>query len=131
LASVSYNSDGHPISYERFMQAKLTIAENIMPSTIPVTSGNQEMVLPISHHMFNQKSEVLNGPTPSPLLQKPVVLMGGLERYPMQHSASAPEIKNLWNGQSNMPNISSRTALDNLAEVYFNSVREVDLISFN
>src|SRR2546423_4680206 len=40
-----------------------------------------------------------------------------------QRSASAPEIRNLWNNQSNMPNISSRTTLGDLAEAYFNSVR--------
>ena len=40
-----------------------------------------------------------------------------------QHSASAPEIRNLWNDQSNMPNISSRITLGNLAEAYFDSVR--------
>jgi hypothetical protein len=39
-----------------------------------------------------------------------------------QRSASAPEIRNLWNDRSNMPNISSRTTLGNLAEVYFDSV---------
>ena len=49
-----------------------------------------------------------------------------LERYPMQRSASAPEIRNLWNDRSNMHNIYSRTALGNLAEAYFDSVREVD-----
>ena len=48
-----------------------------------------------------------------------------------QCSASAPEIRNLWNDRSNMPNISSRTSLHNLAEAYFDSVREIDLISFN
>ena len=73
------------------------------------------MVLPISHHVFNQKSEALNGPTPPPLSQKPVALM--------QYSASIPEIRNLWNDRSNMPNISSRTTLGNLAEAYFDSVR--------
>ena len=68
-----------------------------------------------------------------PLPQKPVTLMGGLERYPMQRSASAPEI---WSDQSNMPDISSRTSLGNLAEAYFDSVRKnarkvIDLISFD
>src|SRR6266498_818633 len=38
-----------------------------------------------------------------------------------QRSASAPEIRNLWNNQSNMPNISSRTTLGDLAEAYFDS----------
>jgi hypothetical protein len=46
--------------------------------------------------MFNQKSKALNGPTP-PLPQKPVALM--------QRSASALEIRNLWNDRSNMSNI--------------------------
>ena len=40
-----------------------------------------------------------------------------------QHSVSAPEIRNLWNNRSNMPNISSRTTLSDLAEAYFDSVR--------
>ncbi len=58
-----------------------------------------------------------------PLPQKPVALMGGLERYPMQRNASALEIRNLWNNRSNMPNISSKTTLGNFAEAYFNSVQ--------
>ena len=61
------------------------------------------MVSPISHHMFNQKSEALNGPTPPPLPRKPDALM--------RRSVSAPEI-------------SSRTSLDDLAEAYFDSVRK-------
>ena len=40
-----------------------------------------------------------------------------------QRSISAPEVRNLWNDRSNMPNISSRTTLDDLAEAYFDSVR--------
>ena len=40
-----------------------------------------------------------------------------------QRSASAPEIRNLWNDRSNMPNISSRTTLGAFAEAYFDSVR--------
>jgi len=40
-----------------------------------------------------------------------------------QRSASALEIRNLWNDRSNMPNISSRTTLSDLAEAYFDSVR--------
>src|SRR5205823_4025719 len=40
-----------------------------------------------------------------------------------QRNASAPEIRNLWNDRSNMPNISSRTTLGNLAEAYFDSVQ--------
>ena len=39
-----------------------------------------------------------------------------------QHSASAPEIRNLWNDRSNMPNISSRTTSRDLIEAYFDSV---------
>ena len=80
------------------------------------------MVLPISHHVFNQKSEVLNGSTPSPLPQKPIALMGGLERYPMQRSASAPEIS-VYRFER------SQVLID--AKAYFNSVWKVDLISFN
>ena len=41
-----------------------------------------------------------------------------------QRNTSAPEIKNLQNDQSNMPNISSRTALGDLAEAYFDSVQK-------
>ena len=40
-----------------------------------------------------------------------------------QRNASASEIRNLWNDRSNMPNISSRTTLGDLAEAYFDSVR--------
>ncbi len=32
-------------------------------------------------------------------------------------------IRNLWNDRSNMPNISSRTTLGDLAEAYFDSMR--------
>jgi hypothetical protein len=42
----------------------------------------------------------------------------------LRSCASAPEIKNLWNGQSNMPNISSKTSLGNLAEAYFDFVQK-------
>ena len=83
---------------------------------------------------YSQRESWMDKPrslTPPPLPPKPVELMGSLERYPMQRSASAPEIRNLWNDRSNMHNIYSRTALGNLAEAYFDSVREVDLISFN
>ena len=50
--------------------------------------------------------------------------MDSLKRYPMLRSASASEIRNLWNDRSNMPNISSRTTLGDLAEVYFDSVQK-------
>ena len=88
-------------------------APNFEPACI--SPARQEMVSPISHHVFNQKSEALNGPTSPPLSRKPVALM--------QRNVSAPKIRNLWNDRSNMPNISSRTTLDNLAEVYFDSVQ--------
>ena len=121
LASVSYDLDARSTSYEIYAQAKATIAKNSMPSTPKfepayISPARKEMVSPISYH-------VLNEPTPPPLPQKPVALMGGLERYPMQRSASAPEIRNLWNDRSNMPNISSRTTLGDLVEAYFNSVQ--------
>jgi hypothetical protein len=110
-----------------FKAKTATIAKNTMPSApnfepACISPARQEMVLPISHYVLNQKSEALNRPTPPPLPQKPVTLIGGLERYPMQCSASAPEIRNLWNDQSNMPNISSRTILSDLAEAYFDSI---------
>jgi hypothetical protein len=65
----------------------MTIAENTMLSAPSfklacILSTKQKMVSPISHHVFNQKSETLNRPTPPLLLQKPVVLMGRLN-YPM------------------------------------------------
>ena len=59
------------------------------------------MVLLIFHHMLNQRSEILNGPTPSLLSRKSNTLM--------QCSISVPEI-------------SSRTSLNDFAEVYFDSV---------
>ena len=120
LASISYNYDTRSIIYETYTQVKATIAKNTMPSTpnfepVYILPARQEMVSPISHHVFNQKSEALNGPTPPPLPRKPVALM--------QRSASTPEVRNLWNDRSNMPNISSRTTLGNLAEACFDSVR--------
>ena len=63
-----------------------------------ISNVGQKMVLSISHHVLNQRSEV---PTPLPLLRKPDGLM--------RCSASAPEI-------------SSRTSLGDLAEAYFDSV---------
>ena len=41
----------------------------------------------------------------------------------MERSVSAPDIRNLWNDQLNMPNISSRTTLSDLAEAYFDSIQ--------
>ncbi|CAG8443395.1 5692_t:CDS:2, partial [Dentiscutata heterogama] len=73
--------------------------------------------------------------SPPPLPAKPITLIGGLSRYIYKHNASASKIKNLWNDQSNMPNISSRTSLDNFADTYFDSVqknaKEINLISFD
>jgi len=115
LALVSYDHNANFIaSYENYAQSKATVAKNTIPSApnfepaciLPV---KQEMVLPIS----------------SLLPQKPVALMGGLERYPMQYSASAPKIRNLWNDQSNMSNISNRITLSDLAEAYFDSMWEM------
>ena len=106
MASVSYDHDANLASYENYAQSKATVGKNTMPSApnfepaciLPV---RQEMVLSISHHVLNQKSKALNGPTPPPLSQKSDALMW--------HSAGAPEI-------------SSRTTLGDLAEVYFDSV---------
>ncbi len=39
------------------------------------SNAEQKMILPISHHVLNQKSEALNGPTFPSLLRKPVALM--------------------------------------------------------
>ena len=47
-----------------------------------------------------------------------------LKRYSMQRSASAPEIRNLQNDRSNMPNISSKTTLGDFAEVYFDFMQK-------
>ena len=41
-----------------------------------------------------------------------------------QRSASASEIRNLWNDRSNMSNISSRTTSGDLIEAYFDSMRK-------
>jgi len=60
--------------------------------------------------------------TPPPLPPKPVALMSGFERYTMRRSASAPEI-------SAYRFERSQVLID--AEAYFDSVREIDLISFN
>ena len=101
LASISYDYDARSVSYEAYLSAKATIAENTMPSApnfepACITNAGQKMVSPISVTNSNdQKSETLNGPIPPLLPRKPVELMGGLERYPMQRSASAPEIRNL------------------------------------
>ena len=59
-----------------------------------------------------------------PLPLKPVALMDSLKRYPILRSASASKIRNLWNDRSNMPNISSRATLSDLAEAYLDSVRK-------
>jgi hypothetical protein len=83
LASVSYNYNINSITYKTYKQVKMTIAENTMLSAPSfklacILSAKQEMVSPIFHYVFNQKSETLNGPTPLPLSQNPVVLMGRL-----------------------------------------------------
>ncbi|GET51402.1 hypothetical protein GLOIN_2v1646421 [Rhizophagus irregularis DAOM 181602=DAOM 197198] len=64
LASVSYDYDTRSVSYEAYLSAKATIAENTMPSApkfkpacISVTSGNQEMIPPTSYQSSNCKSD--------------------------------------------------------------------------
>jgi len=57
-----------------------TIAENTMSSAPKfepayISPARQEMVSPISHHVLNQRSEALNGPTPPLLPRKPDALM--------------------------------------------------------
>ena len=86
LALISYDYDTRTFLYEAYVQAKVTIAENTMPSA---TKFEPACISPTR-----------------------------------QRSASAPEIRNLWNDRSNMPNISSRTTLGDLAEVYFDSVQK-------
>ena len=85
LASVSYDHNARLTDYKIYVQSKVTIAKNTMPSA----------------------------PNFEPACISPT----------RQRSASAPEIRNLWNDRSNMPNISSRTILGDLAEAYFDSVR--------
>src|SRR4051794_11312905 len=134
LASVSYDYDANlTASYKNYTQSKVPSAPNFEPACISPT--RQEMSLPISYH-------VLNRSTPPPLPQKPVELIGSLEKYSMQHSISAPEIRNLWNDRSNMPapfffELQGEKKVDctyipksiiegagNLAEAYFDSVRK-------
>jgi len=72
LALISYDYDTRSISYEAYLLTKATMAKNTMPSApnfepACILPARQEIVSPIS----------------PPLLQKPVALMGGLERYPM------------------------------------------------
>jgi len=107
LASITYNYDTCLISYEAYLLVKTIMVKNTMPNASnfePACNSNvgQKMVLPISHHVLNQRSETLNGPTPLPLLRKPDALM--------QCSASISEI-------------SSRT-MDDLAKAYFDSVQK-------
>ncbi|CAG8668220.1 17398_t:CDS:1, partial [Dentiscutata heterogama] len=89
-----------------------------------------------NNECFNTEiQDELSSLSPPPLPPKPVTLIDGLSRYIYKHNTSASKIKNLWNNQSNIPNISSRTSLDNFADVYFDSVRknakEIDLIFFD
>ncbi|EXX55762.1 hypothetical protein GLOIN_2v1805110 [Rhizophagus irregularis DAOM 181602=DAOM 197198] len=65
LASVSYDYDTRSVSYETYLSAKATIAENTMPSApkfepacISVTSGNQEMIPLTSYQLSNCKSDI-------------------------------------------------------------------------
>ena len=99
MASVSYDHDARLTDYKIYAQSKVTIAKNTMSACN--SNAGQKMVLPISHHVLNQRSEALNRLTPPPLSRKPDALM--------RRSASASEI-------------SSRTSLDDLAEAYVDSV---------
>jgi hypothetical protein len=74
---------------------------------------------------YSQKESWMDKPrslTPPPLPPKPVALMNGFKRYTMRCSASAPEI-------SAYRFERSQVLID--TEAYFDSVREIDLISFN
>ncbi|PKY37928.1 hypothetical protein RhiirA4_450850 [Rhizophagus irregularis] len=88
LALVSYNHNGNFMaSYENYhVQSKvkdtMPSAPNFESACISITSGNQKK-------FFEQEGR----PTPSPLLQKPIKLMGNLEKYLMQHSANASEFR--------------------------------------
>src|ERR1044072_796276 len=68
LASISYHYDDRSVSYEAYLSAKATIAENTMPSApnfepACITNAGQKKVSPISvTNSNNQKSETLNGP---------------------------------------------------------------------
>src|SRR5204862_5537533 len=53
LASISYDYDDRSVSYEAYLSAKATIAENTMPSApnfepACITNAGQKMVSPIS-----------------------------------------------------------------------------------
>ena len=67
LVSISYDHDGNfTASYKNYAQSKATIAKNTIPSASNfepacISPARQEMVSPISHHVFNQKSEALMG----------------------------------------------------------------------
>ena len=65
LALVSYDHDARLTDYKIYAQSKATIAKNTMPAYI--SNAGQKMVSSISHHVLNQRSEALNGPTPPPL----------------------------------------------------------------
>ena len=101
MASVSYDSNCHLISYETYMQIKSIIAKNIMPAYI--SNIRQKMVSSISHYVLNQRSEALNRLTPFSLSWKPNALIW--------YSISVSEI-------------SSRTSLSNFAEAYFDSIQK-------
>ncbi|CAG8656947.1 954_t:CDS:2, partial [Funneliformis caledonium] len=45
-----------------------------------------------SNRYYSYRTDKSRSLTPPPLPPKPIALMGGLERYPMRHNASAPEI---------------------------------------
>ncbi|RGB25081.1 hypothetical protein C1646_772229 [Rhizophagus diaphanus] len=68
LASISYNYDTYSISYEAYLSAKATIAENTISNTpnfkltyISVTFSNQEMISPTSYQSLNCKSDTGSG----------------------------------------------------------------------
>ncbi|GET61028.1 hypothetical protein GLOIN_2v1846829 [Rhizophagus irregularis DAOM 181602=DAOM 197198] len=68
-----------------------------------------------SNRYYSYRTDKPRSLTPPPLPPKPVALMGGLERYPMRRSASAPEISAYRFERSHV-------LID--AEEYFNSVWE-------
>ena len=98
--------DTYSVSYEAYLLAKAIIAENTISSALNfelayISNTGQKMVSPIFHHILNQRFEILNGPTSLSLLRKPNALI--------RRSISVPEI-------------SSKTNLNDLAEAYFDSM---------
>ncbi|CAB4393492.1 unnamed protein product [Rhizophagus irregularis] len=117
----------------RRIRQKHKVQSNVASLTIFITihmnntfSTPPFLKKPVQHQRYDfQRESWMDKPrslTSPPLPPKPVALMSGFERYTMRRSASAPEI-------SAYRFERSQVLID--AEAYFDSVREIDLISFN